>query len=66
VELIKKLWGIAWDLWEHRSDILREQQNVLSHALLCALDRNVNEAYARLKQILLPKHDRHLTSISIA
>jgi hypothetical protein len=21
-ELIKKLWGVAWDMWEHRNDIL--------------------------------------------
>ncbi len=66
VELIKKFWGIAWGLWEHRNGILHEQQNAVSRASLHALDRNVIAAYASLNQMWLPVHDRHLISLTIA
>jgi hypothetical protein len=28
IELIKKLWHFAWDLWEHRNGILHKQNNI--------------------------------------
>jgi hypothetical protein len=27
IALIKKLWLIAWDMWEHRNGILHEKEN---------------------------------------
>ncbi len=66
MELIKKLWGIAWDLWEHRNGILHEQQNAVSHASIKALDGKVTEAYATLHNLMLSMHDRHLISLNIA
>jgi len=26
VELIKKLWAISWDMWQHRNSMLHEAQ----------------------------------------
>ncbi len=65
-ELVKKLWDIAWDLWEHWNGVLHEQQNVVSSGQLHALDRKVSEAFNGLKNLLLPAHDRQLISLNIA
>jgi hypothetical protein len=32
------MWQIAWDLWEHHSGILHEQQNAVSAAALQEFD----------------------------
>jgi hypothetical protein len=65
VELIKKLWGIAWDLWEHRNGILHDKQNVVSINELRCLNRRVTDTYTNLQSSLLPAHDRHLFSIKL-
>ncbi len=41
VTLIKKLWDIAWELWEHQNGILHEAHNVVSDVELQLLDRNM-------------------------
>jgi hypothetical protein len=33
-ELIKKLWGVAWDLWEHRNGILHKKDNQVQNFIL--------------------------------
>jgi hypothetical protein len=65
VELIKKLWAIAWDLWEHRNGILHETQNVVSKNELRSLNRRVIDTYTNLQSILLPAHDRHLLLVKL-
>ncbi len=64
--LIKKLWEIAWDLWEHRNGILHETDNVVTSASLCRLDRKVTDTYGKLTNALLPANDRHLLSVSLS
>ena len=29
IELIKRLWQIAWDIWQHRNDVLHEKEHPL-------------------------------------
>jgi hypothetical protein len=65
VSLIKKLWDIAWDLWEHRNGILHEDTNLVSDAELRTIDRNIRNSFLHLRSISLPAHDRHLLSISL-
>jgi len=62
VELIKKMWAIAWDLWEHRNGILHEEQNLVSTIELGRLNKKIIDAYTSLRSRLLPAHDRHLIS----
>jgi hypothetical protein len=66
VELIKKLWDIAWDFWEHRNGVLQEQQNLVSNHELRCLNRKVIEAYSNLQSHLLPAHDRHLILLKLS
>jgi hypothetical protein len=41
VELIKKLWDVAWDLWEHRNSILHRVQNVVTDKSSRSLNQQV-------------------------
>ena len=65
-ELVKKLWDIAWDLWEHRNGVLHESENVVSNAALRHLDMKVMDTFNRIRSLLLPAHDRHLISLSLS
>jgi hypothetical protein len=62
VALIKKMWDIAWDLWEHRNGILYQSTNVVSDAELQILDWNVRNNFTKLQALMLPAHDRHMLS----
>lgn len=64
--LIKKMWGIAWDLWEHRNGILHETQNVISSAALHQLHRNISDTFGNLQLLALPLNDRHLISTPLS
>ena len=43
--LIKKLWNVAWDMWEHRNGILHQQDNSVTMAEILHLDRKVRSLY---------------------
>jgi hypothetical protein len=66
IALIKKMWQIAWDLWEHRNGILHEQQNAVSADAILELDRKLSIAYYDYRSILLGGIDRHLFSLSLS
>ena len=38
IELIKKLWDVTRDLWEHRNNILHKTQNVVNDQSSCSLN----------------------------
>jgi hypothetical protein len=65
ISLIKKLWDIAWDLWEHRNGILHDSVNMVSTAELRALDKKVKDTFCRLQSITLSANDRHLLTIPL-
>jgi hypothetical protein len=65
IELIKKLWNMAWGLWEHRNSILHKARNVVSDMASRLLNRQVSLAYNDLQSLLLPAHDRHLLSLKL-
>jgi hypothetical protein len=65
IALIKKMWQIAWDLWEHRNGILHEQQNAVSANAITELDRKLRISYYNCRSILLGGIDRHLFSLSL-
>lgn len=66
VELIKKLWGIAWDLWEHCNGILHDSQNAVSERELWQLNKEVTDVFNLLQARMLPIHDRHLLSLKLS
>ena len=59
------MWDIAWDLWEHRNEVLFQATNVVSEAELRTLNRNVRNNFIKLQALLLPAHDRHLISLDL-
>jgi hypothetical protein len=67
IELIKKLWGIAWDMWEHRNGILHQQDNEIVRLSTHHLHVKVSDAYQLLRSMALTplrtlkkKHTDHL------
>jgi hypothetical protein len=64
VQLIKSLWDIAWDLWEHRKGILHEQTNHVLREEQHHVDLKIQSIYSKLLG-LNPK-DRYLIQSSIS
>ncbi len=66
IELIKKLWDVTRDLWEHRNNILHKTQNVVNDQSSCSLNCWVLSAYTDLQSLLLKAHDRHLLVMKLS
>jgi hypothetical protein len=65
-QLIKKLWAVAWDLWEHRNGILHEQTtNRATEQDTVQLNLRVQSAYSKLLGITTTL-DRHLTRMPLS
>jgi hypothetical protein len=45
VALIKKLWDVAWDQWEHRNAVLHRQETDRQSLLLRDTDREIRRQY---------------------
>lgn len=63
--LIKKLWQVAWDLWEHRNGILHEQENCVSLETLSNINKRIRILYSILKSHRLPLGDRYLVALPL-
>ncbi len=61
--LVKKVWRMAWSLWEHRNCILHEQENNVTSKEIELLHRNITRLYGRLDQLQLGEEDQWLSSI---
>jgi len=65
-ELIKKLWAVAWDLWEHRNGILQTQDNLVSEVR----EDQINAANQRLYKIavavLIQSEDSYLIAVPLS
>jgi hypothetical protein len=59
-ELIKKLWQIAWDLWEHRNRILHENTNRVSTSIEQNLKYKVREQFYWASRLLHHTPDAYL------
>jgi len=44
-ELIKKLWDIAWDMWEHQNDALHHSQENQQNILESAINDKITQFY---------------------
>jgi len=53
ITIIKRLWQIAWDLWDHQNKVLHNQENVLHRDQEDHLNRRIHrlyfEAFSKLK-----------------
>jgi hypothetical protein len=60
-ELIKKLWGVAWDLWEHRNGILHKKE---SQVLNLILIQELHQAWEDQKRLRLETKKGYPTSLA--
>jgi hypothetical protein len=56
-KLIKKLWDVVWDLWEHKNEVLHCQENVVTQSESRILDRKVIKMYNQLCLLAMPEKD---------
>ncbi len=64
--LIKKLWNVAWDLWEHRNGILHNKENIITTTKLQLLHQWICSQFYQLQHLLIPAADRYLKSYPLA
>lgn len=66
VVLIRKLWMIAWDLWEHRNEVLYNQENLVSAQMAEKLDRDIQRTYCRAVSVLSHTRDNYLLTAPVS
>lgn len=66
IALIKKLWLIAWDMWEHRNGILHEKENTQVMTQERHLNNKVAKLYSDAIQFLSLSEDSYMLSIPIS
>lgn len=49
IQLIKKLWNVSWDLWNHRNGILHKQSNLVSEDVEHRNDLRISSLYGQLQ-----------------
>jgi hypothetical protein len=63
--IIKKLWDIAWDLWQHRNEILHHKENHIAQETLRMLRHEVTRLFNELSSSHLLQRDRYLLRLSL-
>ncbi len=63
--IILKLWNTAWDMWEHRNEILHKKENFITQAMTSQLHARVSRVYQNLTSRTLRHNDRHLVHLSL-
>ena len=66
VEIIKKLWLIAWDMWEHRNSILHNTESVHSQTQEAQLNKKMCKLYSAAIRFLAHSPDNYLLGILIS
>jgi hypothetical protein len=65
-ELIKKLWGVAWDLWEHHNGSLHEQSNLVVEMKEEEINKNVQRLFHIATSVLSNTHDSYLLLVPLS
>ena len=63
--LICKLWQIAWDMWDHRNEVLYKQNNRAKDINMVDLDKAFRSLYSRAAAKLQRTLDRYLVQQSL-
>jgi hypothetical protein len=61
--IVLKLWGIAWDMWEHRNGILHDKENLITRSMGIQLNARASRIYTDLSSRALRHNDRHLVHL---
>jgi hypothetical protein len=62
IELIKKLWTVTWDQWEHRNATLHDQDNLVRQEEAKILDLRIEQTYQEYQMVLPPTDDHFFAS----
>jgi len=63
VELLKKLWDVSWDLWEHRNSVLHEAESRPAIRDVRQIDLTISSLFQSLNSYEpIPSNDAHLIS----
>jgi hypothetical protein len=63
--LLQRLWRISRALWEHRNEILHQQENIVTQVQESSLHRKIQWQYVDLSQMSLGPEDSYLCSFTI-
>jgi hypothetical protein len=66
VALIKKLWDTAWDMWEHRNEVLHERENLVTKSMGIHLNHRVTRVFLDLCSRPLHANDCHLVWLPLS
>jgi hypothetical protein len=66
VALIRKLWLVTWDLWEHHNGVLHEQENALARERSSKTNSKVCDLFQELMGRHILPRDRHLLRLSLS
>jgi hypothetical protein len=64
-ELIKQLWAIAWDLWEHCNSILHDQMNTVTDTRQKMVDRAITNIFYTASALLSHTMDDFLVAVPL-
>jgi len=64
--LIKKLWTVLWDMWEHRNGILHNTQNIVTELREDLVDHSVKNIYHMATSTLCHTKDNYLITASLS
>jgi hypothetical protein len=59
-ELIRKIWMIAWDMWEHRNAILHESMNIQTETQTATDAMVIRGLYSKATMLLQATKDSYL------
>lgn len=65
IALIKKLWDVAQDLWQHHNEVLHHRNNLVTLQAGRAMDRQIIVTFNRLTWLTLPIQERRLLRIPL-
>ena len=63
--LIKKLWDVAWDMWQHRNDALHKEQNNLKLLGHDTTKIEISDEYKKGADALMESDEKALFSQSL-
>jgi len=65
ISLLKKLWQIAWELWDHRNEVLHHQENISQQHEGDQLNRSLRQLYSSAYPQLMSSKNRYLLQIPL-
>ena len=63
--LLRRIWMISWEMWDHRNTVLHQQENVVSNIHESLLHRKIQRMHSKLGQLSLRVKDSYLCSLPL-